>query len=82
MRSVQMCLNAGQSQNVPAKEGVPPGTKGVLRSDLKAQMVSEGLIDFEENPEATKKKLNRDILDLVAIKRLRADPRMVWIVNE
>jgi hypothetical protein len=78
MRCFHMCMEAGQTENVPAVGGVPPGTKGVPRDQLRAMLQAEGYTAGTQNPDNIRKAMNRHIDQLLELKRLRGNERMVW----
>jgi hypothetical protein len=78
MRCFQMCIDAGQFENVPAVAGVPVGTKGVPRDVLRERMTAEGYTAGSEKPDTVRKAMNRHIDQLIEQKRLRGNPGMVW----
>lgn len=82
IRCLTMCMDAGQIENVPSLTGVPPGTKGVLRSVLRDRLEAEGCIDMAEKPEAVRKQYQRDIEKLVGLGKIRSTPEMVWFIGK
>jgi hypothetical protein len=80
MRCVEQCREAGQTEIVPSTDGIPPGTKGVLRSALHDRLGNEGYTTDAGTPASIKKAINRHINDLIGMKRLRGTQRLVWAV--
>ena len=66
-----MCIDAGQTENVPAVGGVPLGTKAVRRDILRDRLQVEGYTAGTDNPENLWKAMNRHIDTLIGLGRLR-----------
>ena len=82
MRCFDLCMDAGQNENVPPVGGVPPGTKGVPRDQLRDRLRAEGYTAGTGNPESIRKAMNRHIDQLLDQKRLRGNERLVWRLDQ
>lgn len=80
VRCLSMCLDAGQTENVPALSGVPPGTKGVLRTVLRDRLIEEGCFDTDATSYAQRKNYWRDLEKLTGLGLIRTSKTMVWFL--
>ena len=80
IRCLNMCMDAGQIENVPALSGVPPGTKGVLRTVLRDRLIEEGCFDTDTTPHAQRKNYWRDLEKLTGLSLIRTSKTMVWFL--
>jgi hypothetical protein len=82
LRAVGQLMDSGEVGEVPPGPGIPPGTKGVLRSAVKVRALELGFGDTDEKPETTRRLLNDALADLIGRHRkLRqeTDDRGEWI---
>ena len=80
LRAVHLCIEAGPTQTVPPSPGVPPGTKGVRRDDVKERAKAEGYDDGSLKPESVRRKLNDHLTTLIGMELLRGKGALVWPV--
>lgn len=78
MRALAVTIDAGHGVPVPPVPGVPPGTEGLRRADLRQEAQRLGYADPEDKPESVKRMINRDITALVAAEILRVHDDYVW----
>lgn len=78
MRAVNLCIDAGHCAPVQGVPGVPPGTKGVLRSVVKDRAIGLGFADADEKPETVRRSLNRVLKQLIGRNALRGEGDYVW----
>jgi len=74
------CVDAGQFEPAPNVPGVPPGTKAVRRDALKARLLAQGFVDEDEKPDTAKRRINRQIEQLIDRRLIRATETHLWLV--
>ena len=81
LRAIRQAIEVGPSQIVPPYPGVPPGTKGVLRSVAKDVAMRIGYADADADPKSVRRQLNNNILDLIGKGRVRGEGDLLWLVD-
>jgi len=81
LRALSQLLEVGSTYVVPPHPGVPPGTSGVMRIDLRKRAGEIGHPSAGLKEDTAKRMINKDISELIADGKLREEDGLIWRIK-